>query len=108
MFENKKVEYCEKYKYLGVTLNQNLNFDKTTEELTGAAGRALGGIITKMIKNGGFPLKVYKILYESCVCSISDYGSEILGFHQYDSIEKLLQSYQGFPWGSKDCTYCWP
>ena len=57
MFENKKVEYCEQYKYLGVTLNQNLNFEKSIEELTGAAGRALGGIITKMIKSGGFPLK---------------------------------------------------
>ena len=82
-------------------MNQNLNFDKTTEELTGAAGRALGGIITKMIKNGGFPLKVYKILYESCVCSISDYGSEILGFHQYDSIEKLhsraIRAFLGVP-----------
>ena len=102
MFENKTVEYCDQYKYLGVTLNQNLNFEKTTEELTGGAGRALGGIITKMIKNGGFPLKVYKILYESCVCSISDYGSEILGFHQYESIEKLhSRAIRAFLWAPR-------
>ena len=42
-----------------------------------------------MIKNGGFPLNVYKILYESCVCSISEYGSAIWGFHQYSSLTKL-------------------
>ena len=100
-FENKTVNYCMQYKYLGVTINENLDFENTTEELSGAAGRALGGIITNMIKNGGFPLKVYKILYESCVCSISDYGSEIFGFHQYDSIEKLhsraIRAFLGVP-----------
>ena len=44
---------------------------------------------------------MYKILYESCVCSISDYGSEIFGFHQYDSIEKLhsraIRAFLGVP-----------
>ena len=100
-FENKTVDYCEQYRYLGVTLNENLNFEKTTEELSEAAGRALGGIITKMIKNGGFPLKVYKTLYESCVCSVSDYGSEVHGFHQYESLEKLhsraIRAFLGVP-----------
>ena len=65
IFENKKVEYCDEYKYLGVTINENLNFEKTTAILCESAGRALGGIVTKMIKNGGFPLKVYKTLYDS-------------------------------------------
>ena len=36
-----------------------------------------------------FPLKVYKILYESCVCSVSDYGAEIFGFQKYKSIEQI-------------------
>ena len=40
-------------------------------------------------------------MYESCVCSISDYGSEILGFHQYDSLEKLhsraIRAFLGVP-----------
>ena len=54
-----------------------------------------------MIKNGGFPIKVYKTLYESCVCSVSDYGSEVHGFHQYDSLEKLhsraIRAFLGVP-----------
>ena len=101
IFENRAVEYCDKYKYLGVTLNEGLDFEKTIETLSESAGRALGGIITKMIKNGGFPSNVYRILYETCVCSISDYGSEIFGFQQYSSIEKLhsraIRAYLGVP-----------
>ena len=42
-----------------------------------------------MIKNGGFPLNVYKILFESCVCTNNGYGSEIFGFKEYGCIEKI-------------------
>ena len=83
------MEHCQNYKYLGIIINENLNFEKATNDLCESAGRALSGIITKMIKNGGFPLNVYKILYESCVCSITDYGAEVLGFHEYNSREKI-------------------
>ena len=38
-----------------------------------SAGRALSLIITKMIKNGGFPYTVYSLLFKTCVCSISMY-----------------------------------
>ena len=27
-FENKTVDYCEQYRYLGVTLNESLNFEE--------------------------------------------------------------------------------
>ena len=54
-----------------------------------------------MIKNGGFPLNVYSKLYESCVCSISDYGSEVFGFHEFTAIEKLhsraIRAFIGVP-----------
>ena len=77
------------YKYLGITINENLSFEKARTDLAESAGRALSGIITKMIKNGGFPFNVYTILYESCVCSITDYGSEVLGFSEYQATEKV-------------------
>ena len=89
IFEGKTVDYCQNYKYLGIIVNEHLNFEKSNQDLCEGARRALSGIITKIIKNGGFPLKVYKILYESCVCSITDYGSEILGFHEHPSLEKI-------------------
>ena len=54
-----------------------------------------------MIKNKGFPFSVYSILYQACVCSISQYGSEIFGFEQYDSTSKVhlraAQAYFGLP-----------
>ena len=50
-----------------------------------------------MIKNKGFPFSVYSILYQACVCSISQYGSEIFGFEQYESTFKVhLRAAQAF------------
>ena len=42
-----------------------------------------------MIKNQDFPFTVYSILYQACVCSISEYSSEVFGFEQYDSTFKI-------------------
>ena len=83
------MEYCENYKYLGITINENLNFEKSRSDLADTAGRALSGILTKMIKNGGFPINVYNVLFESCVCSITDYGSEVLGYAEYQATEVI-------------------
>ena len=35
------------------------------------------------IKNCGFPFNVYSILYDSCVTSITDYSSEVIGYDQH-------------------------
>ena len=83
LFDKNPVPYCSSYKYLGCSIDEFLDFEFTVNQLADSVGRALGSIVTKMIKNGGFPIKVYKTLYESCVCSVSDYGSEVHGFHQY-------------------------
>ena len=62
------------YKYLGVTINQFLNFEKMSNALYDSAKRALNTIICEMIKHKGFPYKVYEMFYNACVCSIMDYG----------------------------------
>ena len=64
-FGDKIIKFCNKYKYLGSTINEFLNFEVTANELSDPAGRALGFIVTKMIKNGGFPVNVYKILFDN-------------------------------------------
>ena len=48
----KVVEYCSDYKYLGTTMNEFLGFDFSASVMADSAGRALGAIITKMIKKG--------------------------------------------------------
>ena len=89
LFNKRPVPYCTFYKYLGCTINEYLDYNFTAGVQSDSAGRALSSIITKMIKNKGFPYSVYSILYHACVCSISEYGSEVFGFAQYDTTFKL-------------------
>ena len=90
LFNRNPVPYCQYYKYLGCTFNEYLDFAFTAQVQADSAGRALSKIITKMIKNQGFPYNVYSILYNACVCSISGYGSEVFGFDYYDSTFKYI------------------
>ena len=70
-------------------MDEFLNFDKAAEIQTEAAGQALGALITKTIKNGGFPFSIYSMLFEAMVCSVSDYGAEIWGFESRDATSKI-------------------
>ena len=86
---NSIIMYCTNYRYLGTHINEFLDFDKMISEGIGSASRALGTIICKMKKNGGFPLNTYKLLIESCVESISDYCAEVLGFKKHPAIDEI-------------------
>lgn len=46
-YDNCIIEIVDSYKYLGVYLDEHLNFYKCTDILTESAGRALGGVIAK-------------------------------------------------------------
>ena len=89
LFNRNPVPYCHYYKYLGCTINEYLDFAFTAQVQADSAGQALSKIITKMIKNQGFPYNVYSILYNACVCSISGYGSEVFGYEHYDPTFKV-------------------
>ena len=82
-------------------MNEHLDFKFTVEKHSDSAGRALGAIITKMIKNSGFPYKVYSMLYNACVTSICDYSGPITGFDKYDSALKVhlraIRAFLGVP-----------
>ena len=101
IFNRRPVDYCNSYRYLGVTLNEFLDYNFTSENQAEPAGRALGAIITKTIKNGGLPYNVYTMLFESCCTSVSDYGSEIWGFEPRGGVTKIhlraARSYLGLP-----------
>ena len=89
LFNYRVVSYCKKYKYLGTTLDEFLNFQLSADSQAEAAGRALGSLITKTIKNGGLPYKIFSMLYECAVCAVADYGSEIWGYETKDSVNKI-------------------
>ena len=89
LFDKKPVPYCTYYKYLGVNINEFLDFKFMVEKHADSAGRALGGIITKMIKNNGFPYNVYSLLYNACVTTIADYSGPVTGYQKYESSLKV-------------------
>ena len=101
LFDKQAVQYCSSYKYLGACINEYLEFSFTAGCLADSAGRALGAIITKMIKNQGFPFNVYSILYDSCITSISDYAGEVTGYTQYGKSVQLqsraIRAFLGLP-----------
>ena len=105
-FDKSTVPYCDSYKYLGASINEFLDYSFTVGCLVDSAGRALGSVITKMIKNKGLPFSVYTILYDACVTSISDYAGEITGHTQFNQSVQLhlraIRAYLGLPKNS--CT----
>ena len=115
-FGAKVINYCQQYKYLGLTIDQFLNFEKMSNSLLAPSNRALSAIMCKMIKNKGFPHDIYEMLYNACVTSIKDYAHEAIGFHEYSGSSSLhnraLRLYLGVGNSANLCGICselaWP
>ena len=58
IFDRRLVPYGISYIYLGCSINENLKYGFTISTLAGSAGRALGSIVTKVIKNVRLPFKI--------------------------------------------------
>ncbi len=71
LFGELQLEYASKYKYLGMHLNEYLNFSV----LADASSRTVGGIIGKLKELKNVTLKVFESLYNSGVCPIMDYSA---------------------------------
>ncbi len=70
-------KHCEAivsgYKYLGVFLDEFLNFDKHCEAICNSAGRALGAIISKFSYFRNIGIKTFDKLFTSNVESVMSY-----------------------------------
>ncbi len=86
---NSHIDFVSEYKYLGIVLNEFLQYENTAEVLAKSATRALGSVMNKFksLKNMGF--ETYCKLYESCVLPVLEYGSEIWGYKIFDSCEQV-------------------
>ncbi len=84
-----ELETVDKYKYLGVFIDEYLTYKKAAEILSAAAGRALGGMINKCKALKEMSYKSYTKLYESLVCSVMDYSSAIWGTKNFDCMEDV-------------------
>ncbi len=79
----------KQYKYLGLVLNQFVDFNITAQVLSDAANRALGSIINKCKAINGLGHYTYTRLFQSGACPILDYGSEIWGFRHFDKVDSI-------------------
>ena len=98
-FGKKKINLCQQYKYLGLVIDQCLNFEKMSNSSFDPSKRALNSVICKMIKNKGFPFDIFQMLYNACVTTVKDYAHEVIGFQEYSGSTKIhnnaLRSYLG-------------
>ena len=95
---NLHLNIVSQYKYLGLTLNQYLDWDMTVKVLANSAHRALGVIIAKHKRFGGMPFKAFTAAYDSMVRPILEYGTEIWGHKDYKCINNVyLRASRAFP-----------
>ena len=88
-FGEESVEFCTHYKYLGLELNDMLDFSETVNVLCKSGSRALGSLIAKYYACDGLPLSVYKHLYESLVCPVVDYSCALWATKNYAQCDTL-------------------
>ena len=84
------IEIVDKYKYLGIYLDEHVEYNECSRVLAESAGRALGGIISKFrsLKDCGY--KTYTKLFDTGVIPILNYGSEIWGFGTHSKCDTIL------------------
>ena len=86
---NETVDYASVYRYLGVHLNEHLEFGIIAETLSKAGGRALGAVISKIHSYKDVGFKTYSKLYYTCVVPVLDYCSGVWGFKNFDKIDMI-------------------
>ena len=84
------IELVDSYKYLGCYLDEHLNFHKCSQILADSAGRALGGMITKLrsLKDTGY--KTYTKLFDTGVVPVLNHGSEIWGYGIFEKCDYIM------------------
>ena len=86
---NKVIDVISQYKYLGLMIDEFLDFDVTAKHVAQSAHRALGLLIAKDKSHGGFTYEVFTKLYEVMVDSIISYGAGIWGNKVYSCINAV-------------------
>ncbi len=95
-FDHNELKIVDRYKYLCIILQENLDYNVTTSVLTGAAGRALGAVISKFksFRNAGYT--AFSKMYESHVVPVIDYSAGVWGYSKFEEggkIQKIWQLY---------------
>lgn len=88
-FNSEKLEIVHSYKYLGVVLNEFLDYNEIAKTVAMSASRALGLVISKSKAFGGFQYSTFTKLYDSMVWPIINYSAPIWGDRSYSCINAV-------------------
>jgi hypothetical protein len=83
------ISMCSEYKYLGLVLNEFLDFKVTAKCVSQSANRALGLVIAKVKSFGGVPYSVFTKLYDAIVYPVIAYGAAIWGTDSYSCVDAV-------------------
>ena len=86
---NDVIEIVTAQKYLGLHLNEHLDFNYTTKKVAQSATRCFGLLVAKFKHFGGLPFEVYTKLYDALVDSVIRYSSCIWGYRAYSHISAV-------------------
>ena len=93
---NNTIEVVPKFRYLGLQFSSSGLWSAAQAELARRASRGMF-----CIKNFAYNSKIHDVnillkLFDSCICPILNYGSEIWGFHQGTDIERVCDNFYKF------------
>ena len=85
---DKELEIVDEFKYLGVTFKYNGNFNNNLEVLKEQGTRAMYSVI-KIARKRKLPINLQFDLFDKLVMPVILYGSEIWGYKNLGTLEKL-------------------
>ena len=88
-FGTEILDKVDKYKYLGIVMDEFLDFSTTASILAESGGRALGAIYSKFKYNKGLGFKTYSKMYDVGISPILDYCSGVWGFAKFEKIDTI-------------------
>jgi hypothetical protein len=83
------IESKNNYTYLGLILNEFLDFNLTAKIVAKSANMASGLVMVKCKTTGGVSYDVYKKLFDSLVSPTIEYGAAIWGYKSYSCINAI-------------------
>ena len=83
------ITIMDRYTYLGITLNEYLDYNVTAKCVSQSASRALGLLIAKYKCIGGMSYDVFSKLYDTLVWPVISYGAAIWGSKSFSCINAV-------------------
>lgn len=89
MIGDKTVNYVTKYRYLGFTLSDTMNYNISVDELVTGSSKALGCIVSKHFQLDGMDYDTFTKLYYGTVSPIMEFSSGVWEYKVYERLERL-------------------